>query len=335
MTRTLALVESPAQLLNLLEWALGERGGAPDPARCSVAVLQPRDATTRHQLRTMADLAREEGLDVALYDVRRIPAGLAPALAALAPKLAGAERLVIGDPFSGLIQRLLPLSRARDLVLVDDGTATLELSRALLAGDPLVRWHRTGRAPAAAARAARRLTPGGGRRLEVFSCLTTGLRLPPGGIASANTYSWARQRHGPPQLRPGTDLIGTSLAETGLIEAERYVEEVAALAHQWNAERYYAHRREAPEKLRRLAELGELEIVRPELPLELELLRGPVAATLLSMPSTVLYTLPLVLAGTGVEITVCADVRGWLKAGAAPRAAAFLEEVTVGSPVPL
>ncbi|WP_405931358.1 hypothetical protein [Streptomyces sp. NBC_00827] len=327
MTRTLALVESPAQLLNLLEWALGERDGAPDPARCEVAVLLPRDATTRHQLGVMTELARAEGIRVALHDIRRVPAGLPRALAALAPKLAGAGRLVIGDPFSGLIQWLLPLARTRDLVLVDDGTATLELSRELLAGRPLVRWHRTGSAPAAAARASRRITPGHGRQLEVFSCLTADLRLPPGGIASANTYSWARQRYGPPQVRPGVDVIGTSLAETGLIDPERYVREIISLADEVNAERYFAHRREDPDKLRLIAEYAELEVVRPELPLELELLKGPVADTLVSMPSTVLHTLPLVLAGTGVEITVCGDVTDWLEPGASERATAFLEEV--------
>lgn len=75
-------------MLNLLEWALGERDGEPDPARC-------------------------EGLVVSLYDVRRIPFRLTRAVTMLAPKLAGAGRLVVGDPFSRIIQRLLPLSRAR------------------------------------------------------------------------------------------------------------------------------------------------------------------------------------------------------------------------------
>ncbi|MEU6255355.1 hypothetical protein [Streptomyces sp. NPDC047043] len=309
MSRVLALVESPAQLLNLLEWALGERDGVPEPRRCEVAVLLPRDSGSRRQLRAMAGLAREEGVRVGPYDICRGPAGFACALALLAPKLAAADTLVVGDPFSGLIQRLLPLSRARDLVLVDDGTATLELSRELLADRPLIRRHRTGPAPRAAARTVRRLAPREGRGLEVFSCLTAGLRLPPGIVTSANSYTWARQRFGPPDVRYGTtDLIGTSLAETGLIDAERYVEEVSSLAHRHNAGRYYAHRHEDPEKLRLIAEYGELEIVRPELPLELELLRGPVAATLLSLPSTVPHTLPLVLAGTGVEIAACAEV---------------------------
>ncbi|KPI06256.1 hypothetical protein OK074_4234 [Actinobacteria bacterium OK074] len=328
MTRTLALVESPAQVLNLLEWALGERRGAARRARCEVAVLLPRDAGTRRQLDAMAEVARGEGLTVVLHDVRRNPVPLSRALATLTPKLATAGRLVIGDPFSGMIQRLLPLARTRDVVLVDDGTATLELSRELLAGEPLVRWHHAGRPSATAARAGRRLTPGHGRRLEVFSCLTQNLRLPPGGVVSVNNYSWARRRFGPPQVRPGTDLIGTSLAETGLIDPGRYVTEVAALAQRLGAERYFAHRREQPAKLSRLADLGSLEIVRPEIPLELELLRGPVAQTLVTLPSTVLHTLPLVLTGTSVEISVAADVTGWLEPDASPRAAAFLEEVT-------
>ncbi|MFF0011317.1 hypothetical protein [Streptomyces sp. NPDC005374] len=122
-------------------------------------------------------------------------------------------------------------------------------------------------------------------------------------------------------------MIGTSLAETGLIDPARYVDEVALLAHRWNAERYYAHRRESPEKLRMIAEQSKIEIVRPELPLEPELLTGPVAESLLSLPSTVLHTLPFVLAGTGVRITMCADVTTWLEPDTSARAVAFLEEV--------
>lgn len=107
-------------------------------------------------------------------------------------------------------------------------------------------------------------------------------------------------------------MIGTSLAGTGLIDPARYVDEVALLARGWNAERYYAHRREPPEKLRMLAEQSEMDIVRPELPLELELLRGPVAECLISLPSLVQHTLPFVPAGAGVEIMVCAYGTGWL-----------------------
>ncbi|MFD4522703.1 hypothetical protein ACFWP7_01930 [Streptomyces sp. NPDC058470] len=327
MTRTLALVENPLQLLNVLEWALGEHDGAPDPEGCEAAVLLPRDPATRHQLGVMARLARAEGIGVGLYDIRRVPVGFPRVPAALVSKLAGAERLVIGDPFSRMFQRLLPAARTRDFVLVDDGTATLELSRSLLAGSPPpVRWHRRRPASAAAARVARRVAPEGGGHLEVFSCRTSELELPPGSITSANTYSWARQRYGPPQVHPGVDLIGSSLAENGLIGFERYIRGIISLADQVNAERYFADHREDPDKLRLIAEHAELEIVQPELPVELELLKGPVANTLISLSATV-HTLPLVLAGTGVEITVCADVADRLEPGRSERSAAFLAEI--------
>lgn len=148
----LALVESPAQLLNLLEWALGERDGAPEPVRCEAAVLLPLDPATRHQLGVMADVARAEGIDVGLYDIRKVPVGFAHALASLVRKLTTADRLVIGDPFSGIIQRLLPLARTRDFVLLDDGTAALELSpsrsRAVRWSAGTTRDPRRGRPPA-------------------------------------------------------------------------------------------------------------------------------------------------------------------------------------------
>ena len=64
---TLALVESPAQLLNVIEWAFHH--GAEQQTR--LAVLPPRDATTRLQLEAMADLARDAGLAATWYEPRK------------------------------------------------------------------------------------------------------------------------------------------------------------------------------------------------------------------------------------------------------------------------
>ncbi|MGP3685768.1 hypothetical protein ACTVZO_13810 [Streptomyces sp. IBSNAI002] len=328
MSGTLALIESPAQLLNLVEWVLGERHGTADPGQVRAAVLLPRDATTRRQLAAMAPFAVAEGIRVSVHDLRRNPAALAYSGAVLAPQLAGAERLVIGDPFSGLIQQLLPLARtARDVVLVDDGTATLELATQLLAGRPLVRWHRTGPPPAAAYRTTRLLTPGHGRRLEVYTSLAKDLLLPPGGVVTVNAYSWTRDRFGPPEVRPGTDLVGTSLAETGLVDPGRYVAEVVALAKELGCSRYLAHRREDPGKLERISRATGAEIIMPELPLELALRTGPVGRTVVSFASTIVHTLPAVLAGTGVDVVVHDGAVDWLKRDAPDRVRAFLEEV--------
>jgi hypothetical protein len=85
----------------------------------------------------------------------------------------------MGDPFSRYVQLLLTITRARDLVVVDDGTATMEFVAQLASGERLVRWHRRGGRPGArdlvfapvSARARRRLTPGDGRTVEVFSAM--------------------------------------------------------------------------------------------------------------------------------------------------------------------
>ena len=110
---------------------------------------------------------------------------------------------------------------------------------------------------------------------------------------------------GPASARPaspqGTDLVGTSLVETGVVDPDRYLEAVAALARAHGATRYFAHRRESADKLHRLAAETGLEIVRPDLPLELVARRGPIGRTILSFPSTVVHTLPLALAGTGAS----------------------------------
>ncbi|BBA99680.1 hypothetical protein RVR_6403 [Actinacidiphila reveromycinica] len=331
-----ALVESPVQLLNVLEWAHVRPPAAPGERAepLTVVVLSPADPTSRGQLRRMAELARDEGALVRWYEARGGRGGLLRTAFALAPTLIRVRRLVIGDPFSRLVQVLLPLCRARDITVVDDGTATMEFTEILARRGKLVRWHRSGkrRSPAdvafgAFARGARRrLTPGRRCRIELFSAMPA--TPPPGMALRANRFAWTRGRFGPPRTLAGTDLIGTSLVETGVVDPERYLAVVRGLAERHGARRYFAHRREAPAKLHRLAAETGLEIVRPDLPLELVARRGPIGRAVLSFPSTVVHTLPLALAGTGVAITVCDIDEEWLTNAASPRAHTFLTDIT-------
>ena len=335
--RTLALVESPVQLLNLLEWVHAERvaGGSGDHADHGdpeVVVLPPREAMSRGQLRRMAELARDEGLALRWLEPRTATTGPLRTLLRLAPALLRARRLVLGDPFSRFVQALLPLSRARDLVVIDDGTATMEFVALIDSGQRLVRWHRRGGGlrdvafGAVAAYARRRLTARGGRRVELFSSMP--VTAPAGTQLRANRLEWTRARFGPPAVRAGADLIGTSLVETGVVDLDSYLAAVAAIARAQGATRYFAHRREREDKLRRLSAETGLEIVRPDLPLELVARRGPVGARLVSFPSTVVHTLPLALAGTGVEVAVCDVDPAWLTQGTSPRAHSFLTGIT-------
>jgi hypothetical protein len=151
---------------------------------------------------------------------------------------------------------------------------------------------------------------------------------PDGVRITVNDFSWTRARFGPPRITKGADLVGTSLVETGVVDPDRYLEAVRALAKAHGATRYFAHRRESADKLRRLAAETGLEIVRPDLPLELIARRGPIGRTILSFPSTVVHTLPLALVGTEVRVAVCDIDPTWLTQHASPRAQGFLSGVT-------
>ncbi|MGW0555169.1 hypothetical protein ACWDZ6_13325 [Streptomyces sp. NPDC002926] len=356
----LAFVESPVQLLNVLEWAharpgapqtlsgvpaqpcgrartgrAGSPGAGPHRAATdlTVVVLSPTDPMSRGQLRRMAELARDEGYAVRWQEARGRAGAPLKTLRELGPMLHRAERIVIGDPFSRYVQLLLTLVRSKDLTVVDDGTATMEFVAQLAHGEKLVRWHRRGRrgprelvlAPVTFL-ARRRLTPSRTRNVEVFTSMP--VEPPPGVTVTANRFAWTRSRFGPPRITRGADLVGTSLVETGVVDPDQYVEAVRALARTHGATRYFAHRRESSEKLHRLAVETGLEIVRPDLPLELIARRGPIGGTVLSFPSTVVHTLPLALAGTGVKVAVCDIAPGWLRDGASPRAQGFLAGVT-------
>ncbi|UFR02708.1 hypothetical protein KBP30_16625 [Streptomyces sp. Go40/10] len=414
--RTLAFVESPVQLLNVLEWAHlhglhgpaergrptvprpavpgpvvsgpavppGRRGAAPDvppgagetgepaaapvpvpvpasapvPAQArrtpggtapagppaaggegegelTLVVLSPTDPMTRGQLRRMADLARDEGYRVRWEEARGGTTAPFHTIGGLAGSLRRADRIVMGDPFSRYVQLLLTITRARDLVVVDDGTATMEFVAQLARGERLVRWHRKGGRPGArdllfapvSSSARRRLTPSDRRRVEVFSSMPV-TEIPDGVTVTANDFAWTRARFGPPRITQSADLVGTSLVETGVVDGDRYLEAVHHLAKAHGATRYFAHRRESTDKLHRLAAETGLEIVRPDLPLELIARRGPIGRTILSFPSTVVHTLPLALAGTGVRVAVCDIDPAWLTDTASPRAQGFLSGVT-------
>ncbi|MEU6816432.1 hypothetical protein [Streptomyces sp. NPDC046860] len=335
--RTLAFVESPVQLLNVLEWA--HAGGVPARegagAELTLVVLAPTDPMTRGQLRRMADLARDEGYDVRWEEARGGATAPFRTVGALAGALRRAGRIVMGDPFSRYVQLLLTVTGAPELVVVDDGTATMEFVAQLARGERLVRWHRKGGTPGprdllfapVAATARRRLSPSGGRRVEVFSAMPV-TEAPDGVTVTVNDFAWTRARFGPPRVTRSADIVGTSLVETGVVDADRYLAAVAALAVAHGATRYFAHRRESTAKLHRLATGTGLEIVRPDLPLELIARRGPIGAAVLSFPSTVVHTLPLALRGTGVRVAVCDIDPAWLTAHASPRAQGFLSGVT-------
>ncbi|MEU8621717.1 hypothetical protein [Streptomyces sp. NPDC048623] len=302
-------------------------------ADLTIVVLSPTDPMSRGQLRRMAQLARDEGVTVKWQEARGGKGAVVATLRELAGPLRAAERVIVGDPFSRYVQLLLSLYGPRRVTVVDDGTATMEFAAQLARGERLVRWHRrgSGRGPrelvlAPVTRMARRkLAPGPRRSVEIFTSLP--VEPPEGTTVTVNDFAWTRSRFGPPRLTKGADLVGTSLVETGVVDPDEYLRAVTVLARTHGATRYFAHRRESTEKLHRIAVETGLEIVRPDLPLELIARRGPVGRTVVSFPSTVVHTLPLALAGTGVKVAVCEIAPEWLRENASPRAQGFLSGV--------
>ena len=330
-TDVLALVESPAQLLNVIELARRD----PDLADIRIAVLAPAEGPTRTQLRSMTAVAREAGHPVGWHEPRLGGAPVARSVRALAAELAGIGRLVVGDPYSGVIQVIISITRPVEVTIVDDGTATLEFARQWIAGEHLSRWHRVAtpsqrRQIGALAReriagnVRRRLSPELGCRLRIFTCMPIDL---PRVEVITNDFGWVRASFGPPQLKSAADLVGTSLVESGVVQREAYLAAVADLIPRYGCDRYFAHRKESEDKLAAIEGLG-VEVVRPTLPLEIVARRGPIGRRMLSFPSTVVHTLPVVLSDTPVDVVVCEIADSWYAAEATQRADDFLGSVT-------
>ncbi|MFG2621954.1 hypothetical protein ACGFXC_30495 [Streptomyces sp. NPDC048507] len=324
MSDTLALVESPAQLLNVLEWAHVHPGGA---ASLTIAVLQPVDPRSREQVRRLCRFASQSKVVWRRYEVRAGYLGRAGELMRLGRAVGAADRLVIGDLFSRTIQLLLPRSKAREVVVVDDGTATTELVGLLTDGQQLTRWHQGEvKASAKGGPVNRWLAREELARTVFFTCMP--VTAPPGTEIRPNEYAWSRETFGPVRVRPGADLAGSSLVETGVVDEDRYVEAVGWIARSRAAGRYLAHRRESAAKLARIAGATGMEIVHPELPLELAALTEPIGRSVLTFASTVAYTLPIVLRGAPVRVELCEIDDAWITPDTAERSVEFLRRIS-------
>jgi hypothetical protein len=330
----LALVESPAQLLNVIELAQHED----DLAAMKIAVLAPSAGITRTQLRSMIALAREIGHKITWHEPRLGGMAIAHTVRALAGELNGVRRLIVGDPYSGVIQVIISVSKISEVTIVDDGTATLEFARQWVAGEHLSRWHQVA-TPGQRGQIAklardqisgnvrRRLSRGSGCRLRLFTCMQVDI---PRVRTIYNDFSWVRARHPAPQLKPGADLIGTSLVESDVVKADAYLGGVENLIVRYGADRYFAHRKEVDRKLDLIERMG-VQVVRPSLPLEIVARRGPIGSTIVSFPSTVVHTLPTVLADTDAEVVVCKIAQEWYQPKTTPEADDFLGRVTAAA----
>jgi hypothetical protein len=326
---SLALAESATQLLNVAEWAF-VNGEAHDMA---VLVLAPKDAQTVRQMNRVADLISDLGLDLRILPVRTRTPAAAAGIATVMAGMAGADRLIVGDPFSRFVQTLLPMTDSRDVVVVDDGTATWEFAKCIDAGNPLVRWGvPLSGAERRATRATRFFSPSPTRQVTVFSCLNDA--APMSAVPLANRYEWTRSWSRPEVVDDELDVLGVSLVDNGLIRREPYVAAVADLARGSAPVRYIAHRRESQSLVAEIAALPGVRVVRSDLPVELGLRRGPVARRIVAFPSTAAHTLPVVLSDARVRVDVRNVDPAWFTPQTTRHAREFVARIAAAAPRP-
>ncbi|MFI0447826.1 hypothetical protein [Actinomadura sp. 6N118] len=227
------------------------------------------------------------------------------------PLPGGTGTLVIGDAFSGTVQRRLLTFRAQRMIIADDGLATIHLLELLAAPDPRplirARAQPTVTRQALGLAAATRLRAlGRAGRLIIFTALPV-----PGDLREAVTkhgvtivghdFPWLRSRPAGPPPPERQVVLGSSLVANGLVHRERYLEWVADLAA---AEpiAYRPHRRELPADLAELRRNPRIAVAEPGPPVEV-CLRGLTREhRVISLPSTALTSLRLVLRGNGTTI---------------------------------
>jgi hypothetical protein len=289
-----AWVESPFQLLSAVE-----AHGAGLVTRTEVV---PRRGVAG-LAETAAALA-DGGLPDALTILR--PADRPPLRV---PRGAAA---MYGDPFSGMVQAWLLVSRPGAHVLVDDGLQSAEALAVLL--DPSAALTRPmdslSRPRRALARAFARQLDRLARRGSVT--VATALPLDDHVVAAAadrgiricrTDFRWLRTLPGQPPPEEPTIVLGTSLVDNGFVDRRSYLEWVAEVA----ADRpvaYLPHRRESGQTLDEVAAIPGVTVRRPGLPVELRLRGAGPDHEIISLPSTAVLSLRTILAPAGTTVTL-------------------------------
>lgn len=288
-------VESPLQMLSAIEahgaGLLGRR-----------TTIHPRGGTAGMDT-TLRALMGQAPLGVRFGD-----AGLQVPPA----RSRGTNRWVTGDAFSGRIQReLVGPIRADEVVIIDDGLATVKLLD-MLTGDrptPLVRP----RAPRSTARTTlglaawyrlRSLARQG--RLMALTALPIGRGVEEafrglGGHLEHHRFEWLGTQPVEEQFFEPTIVVGSAMAADGLIDPVPYLEWVFEQTEDGPVG-YFPHRREEPGFLARLAAHPLVTVHPNTIPVEMRLRGLRHGQNVRALPSTVLPSLRLLLGPNRVRI---------------------------------
>jgi hypothetical protein len=253
------VVGTPRQLLGAAEWVASTGRHRHD---VHLTILESTDATTSAQLRALVD-------DDPWPRVEIRPLGSSSTRWALlrdAEARAGSvDTVVIGEYRLTLLRELVTRVRAREVVLTDDGNATLLVAhhRELLAaggrGLPSMRLN--------GSRDSRRhlhrlVGLSGSHPAQVrYSTIYDVAAVAPDSV-SAHGFDHLRSRM--PALRPGGTpaILGSNIAESGIISCHHYSLLVERLVGRIGRAEYWPHRREDPAKVAAIAQQHGLVVRR-------------------------------------------------------------------------
>ncbi|QXQ10376.1 hypothetical protein [Paeniglutamicibacter sp. Y32M11] len=304
-------VESPLQLLSAIEaHGAGLLG--------TTSRIHPRGGTTT--------------LDATLETlIAQAPAGVEFAHAARTPPTpgsVGARRWVTGDAYSGRVQRALlgPIA-VKEVMIIDDGLATLGLIKALVSVDPtpLIR-PRSASSPARKALGIaswyrlRSLARAG--RLLVFTALPVDpvvarKFLALGGHLESHRFEWLSTQPVTERIAEPTVVVGSAMAADGLIRKGPYLEWLKSLT-QDGPVAYFPHRRESQDFLDRLGDHELIAVRHHTIPIEMRLRNLRSGQVVRALPSTALPSLRLLLGSAGVRIIGKPIPAAWWQPSASP-----------------
>ncbi len=319
------LVKSPLQLLNAIEarhhYALAkedcylvimaDRKSYPQLMRQVVASEQWQHVIPIYTVplcfgdpwREIADFKdfmrhRDTRLRSSFFSIRR--------LNRLVRSIRNVGYVFLGDNNNVYMRHFAHRVRHQQTVLLDDGTATLEIARQRLQG---IKRRKPDRIIRELKHLAKRYLQGLRdeqlAQVEFFTVYNIEIALPDQRVE--NRFQYLR-RHAQ-QLEQSQDayFLGSPLSEVGLMDENEYLRQLHVVQQRWPDAKmlYVAHRRESADKLRIIESQLGLGVVRFDFPIEYQVaVLGPRPQQVISFFTSALDNLQQIL-GEGIRISAC------------------------------
>jgi hypothetical protein len=242
------------------------------------------------------DRLRKTLLRSSLFSIRR--------LNRLARAIKDVQYIFIGNNNSPLMRHFANSLEHQHTVLLDDGTATLDIARQRMEGQVARKANKLSkRIRLAAKRIFQKLNAHQPESVVFFTAYKIEVRDSDRIIS--NDFSYLRTKA---KDLPATDAVyflGSPLSEVGLMTEAGYLQQLAMVRDEYSAREfvYVAHRRENKQKLDTISQYTGVRVCLFEYPVEYQLaMLGPRPTTIVSFITSALDNLNVIL-GNSVNIT--------------------------------